>query len=57
MCKGIIQERQEVSAEGIPIKDYHVIQDLGHAETCKYLGMEEGEGFNTKNEGQDQEGV
>ena len=44
MCKGHIQERQEISAEGILLNDYQLIQDLDHAETYKYLGMEEGEG-------------
>ena len=33
-----------VSAEGIPLNDNQVIQDLDQAETYKYLGMEEGEG-------------
>ena len=34
---------KKVSAEGIPLNDNQVIQDLGQAETYKYLGMEEGE--------------
>ena len=33
-----------VSAEGIPLNDNHVIQDLDQAETYKYLEMGEGEG-------------
>ena len=45
MCKGIIQERQEISAEGIPLNDNQVIQDLDQAEMYKYMGMEEREGF------------
>ena len=43
MCKGFIQGGNKVSAEGIPLDDAQVIQDLDHAETHKYLGMEEGE--------------
>ena len=35
---------KRVSAEGIPLNDNQVIQDLDQAETYKYLGMEEGEG-------------
>ena len=31
-------------AEGIPLNDNQVIQDLDQAETYKYLGMDEGEG-------------
>ena len=34
---------KKVSAEGIPLNDNQVIQDLDQAETYKYLGMEEGE--------------
>ena len=44
MCKGHIQERQEVSAEGILLNDHQLIQDLDQAEIYKYLGMVEGEG-------------
>ena len=44
MCKGIIKRGKKVSAEGIPLNDNQVIQDLDQAETYKYLGMEEGEG-------------
>ena len=58
MCKGIIQERQEISAEGIPLNDKQVIQDLDQAETYKYMGMEEQRwGQTQQNEGQDHEGV
>ena len=35
---------KKVSAEGIPLNDNQVIQDLDQAETYKYLGIEEGEG-------------
>ena len=35
---------KKVSAEGIPLNDNQVIQDLDQAETYKYLGMEEGQG-------------
>ena len=35
---------KKVSAEGIPLNDNQVIQDLDEAETYKYLGMEEEEG-------------
>ena len=35
---------KKVSAEGIPLNDKQVIQDLDQAETYKYLGMEEGKG-------------
>ena len=34
---------KKVSAEGIPLNDSQVIQDLDQAETYKYLGMEEGD--------------
>ena len=59
MCKGIIQERQErFPAEGIPLNDNHVIQDLDQAGAYKYMGMEEGEGAqHYTNEGQYQERV
>ena len=58
MCKGIIQECKKAAAEGIPLNDNQVIQDLDQAETYKYLGIEEGEGVqHHKNEGQDKEGV
>ena len=55
MCKGFIQGGNKVSAEGVPLDDAQVIQDLDHAETYKYLGMEEGE--TPQNEGQNQERV
>ena len=35
---------KKVSAEGIPLNDNQVIQDLDQAETYKHLGMEEEEG-------------
>ena len=35
---------KKVSAEGIPLNDNQVIQDLDQAEAYKYLGMEEREG-------------
>ena len=35
---------KKISAEGFPLNDNQVIQDLDQAETYKYLGMEEGEG-------------
>ena len=35
---------KKVSAEGIPLNDNQVIQNLDQAETYKYLGMEEEEG-------------
>ena len=38
------REARKVSAEGIPLNDNQVKQDLDQAETYKYLGMEEGEG-------------
>ena len=38
------REARKVSAEGIPLNDNQVIQDLDQAETYKYLGMEEAEG-------------
>ena len=36
---------KKVSAEGIPLNDNQVIQDLDQVETYKYLGIEEGEGI------------
>ena len=57
-AKASFKRGKKVSAEGIPLNDNQVIQDLDQAETYKYLGMEEGEGSSTpKNDGQDQEGV
>ena len=43
-AKASFKRDKNVSAEGIPLKDNQVIQDLDQAETYKYLGMEEGEG-------------
>ena len=43
-AKASFKRGKKVSAEGIPLKDNQVIQDLDQAETYKYLGMEEGEG-------------
>ena len=43
-AKASFKRGKKVSAEGNPINDNQVIQDLDQAETYKYLGMEEGEG-------------
>ena len=43
-AKASFKRGKKVSAEGIPLNDNQVIQDLEQAETYKYLGMEEGEG-------------
>ena len=43
-AKASFKRGKKVSAEGIPLNDYQVIQDLDQAETYKYLGMEEEEG-------------
>ena len=43
-AKASFKRGKKVSAEGIPLNDNQVIQDLDQAETYKYLGMEEGEG-------------
>ena len=43
-AKASFKRGKKVSAEGIPLNDNKVIQDLDQAETYKYLGMEEGEG-------------
>ena len=43
-AKALFKRGKKVSAEGIPLNDNQVIQDLDQAETYKYLGMEEGEG-------------
>ena len=43
-AKALFKRGKKVSAEGIPLNDNQVIQDLGQAETYKYLGMGEGEG-------------
>ena len=42
-AKASFKRGKKVSAEGIPLNDNQVIQDLDKAETYKYLGMEEGE--------------
>ena len=43
-AKATFKRGKKVSAEGILLNDYHLIQDLDQAETYKYLGMEEEEG-------------
>ena len=43
-AKTSFKRGKKVSAEGIPLNDNQVIQDLDQAETYKYLGMEKGEG-------------
>ena len=43
-AKASFKRGRKVSAEGIPLNDNQVIQDLDQAETYKYLGMEEEEG-------------
>ena len=43
-AKASFKRGMKVSAEGIPLNDNQVIQDMDQAETYKYLGMEEGEG-------------
>ena len=43
-AKASFKRGKNVSAEGIPLNDNQVIQDLDQAETHKYLGMEEGQG-------------
>ena len=43
-AKATFKKGKKVLAEGILLNDHQVIQDLGQAETYKYLGMEEGEG-------------
>ena len=42
--KASFKRGKKVSAEGIPLNNNQVIEDLDQAETYKYLGMEEGEG-------------
>ena len=57
-AKASFKRGKKVSAEGIPLNDNQVIQDLDQAETYKYLGMEGGRrGPTPQNEGQDQERV
>ena len=43
-AKASFKTGKKVSAEGIPLNDNQVIQDLDQVKTYKYLGMEEGEG-------------
>ena len=43
-AKASFKRGKKVSAEGIPLNDNQVMQDLDQVETYKYLGMEEGEG-------------
>ena len=43
-AKASFKRGKKVSAEGIPLNDNQVIQDLHQAETYKYLGTEEEEG-------------
>ena len=43
-AKASFKTGKNVSAEGIPLNDNQVIQDLDQVETYKYLGMEEEEG-------------
>ena len=43
-AKASFKRGKKVSAEGIPLNDNQVIQDLDQAETYKYLGIEDGEG-------------
>ena len=42
-AKTSFKRGKKVSAEGIPLNNNQVIQDLDQTETYKYLGMEEGE--------------
>ena len=44
-AKASFKRGKKVSADGIPLNDNQVIQDLNQAETYKYLGMEEEEGI------------
>ena len=43
-AKATFKRDKKVSAEGILLNDFQLIQDLDQAETYKYLGMEEGGG-------------
>ena len=43
-AKASFKRGKKVSAEGIPLNDNQVIQDLDQAETYEYLALEEGEG-------------
>ena len=46
-AKASFKRGKKVSAEGIPLNNNQVIQDLDQAETYTYMGMEEEEGSNT----------
>ena len=57
-AKASFKRGKKVSAEGIPLNDNQVIQDLDQTETCKYLGNGGGRrGPMPKKEGQDQQRV
>ena len=43
-AKASFKRGKKVSAEGIPLNDNQLIQDLDQAETYRYLAIEEGEG-------------
>ena len=43
-AKASFKRGKKVSAEGSPLNDNQVIQDLDQAKTYKYMGMEKGEG-------------
>ena len=43
-AKASFKRGKKVSAEGTPLNDKQVIQDLDQAETYKYLGVKEEEG-------------
>ena len=43
-AKALFKRYKKVAAEGVSLNDNQVIQDLGQAETYKYLGIEEREG-------------
>ena len=53
-AKASFKRGKKAAAEGIPLNDNQVIQDLDQAETYKYLGTR---GPTPQNEGQDKEGV
>ena len=46
-AKASFKRGKKVSAEGIPLNNNQVIQDLDQAETYTYMGMEEEEESNT----------
>ena len=57
-AKTSFKRGKKVSAEGIPLNDNQVIQDLDQAETLQVSGNGEGRrGPTLQNEGLDQEGV